>query len=131
MAIINPETLEKLVKLQALYRNSVDLFKLKQYLKPGQSDDEVEKYIAQVEREIGLRSHIVQLVKNYLENTDFERVSVHALHGAYAVSRPPQPLQPQELHEILIELSSPLVGYLGREKGRDGSDRFYFLRNLG
>lgn len=131
MSIINPKTLEKLVKLQALYRNSVDLFKLKEYLKPGQADDEVEKYIEQVSREIRLRSQIVQLVKNYLDNTGFERASVDALHGAYANPRPPQPLQPQELHEILLELSSPLTGYLGRIKGSDWrSDRFYFLRDL-
>lgn len=131
MPIISPETLEKLVKLQRQYPGSVDLFKLKQYLKPGQTDDEVKKYIAQVEREIRLRSHIVQLVKNYLENTGFERVSVHALHGAYAISNPPQPLKPEALHEILVELSSPLTGYLGRIKGDDwGRDRFYFLRDL-
>lgn len=130
MSIINPKTLEKLVKLQSLYRNSVDLLKLKEYLKPGQSDDEVEKYIERVARDIKLRSHIVQLVKNYLENTGFEKVSLHALHGAYAISNPPQPLKPEALHEILVELSSPLTGYLGRKKGRDGSERFYFLRDL-
>lgn len=131
MSIINPKTLEKLVKLQALYRNSVDLFKLKEYLKPGQSDDEVEKYIEWVFREIKLRSHIIQLVKNYLENTGLERASVDALHGAYFGSHPPQLLQLQELHEILIELSSPLTGYLGRIRGSDWrSDRFYFLRDF-
>lgn len=100
-------------------------------LKPGQADEEVEKYINQVTKEIKLRSQIVQLVKNYLENTGFERASVDALHGAYANPRPAQPLQPQELHEILIELSSPLTGYLGRIKGSDWRrDRFYFLRDL-
>jgi hypothetical protein len=130
MAIINPKTLEKLVKLQSKYPNSVDLFKLKNYLKPGQSDDEVEKYIAQVEKEINLRSHIVKLVKAYLKNTGNDRVSVHTLHGAYAMSNPSPPLKLEGLHEILIELSSPLTGYLGRNKGKDGSDRFYFLRDL-
>jgi hypothetical protein len=35
------------------------------------------------------------------------------------------------MHEILIELSSPLTGYLGRIKGSDWrSDRFYYLRDL-
>jgi hypothetical protein len=131
MSILNPETLEKLVKLQAVYHNSIDLFKLKEYLKPGQADDEVEKYIEKVSRQIKLRSHIVQLVKNYLENTGFDRASVDALHGAYSNPRPPQPLQPEELHEILIELSSPLTGYLGRIKGENWRrDRFYFLRDL-
>ncbi len=59
MAIINPETLEKLVRLQAEYPNSIDLFKLKEYLKPGKSDDEVCKYIETVDEQIKVRSDIV------------------------------------------------------------------------
>lgn len=131
MSIINPETLEKLVNLQALHRNSIDLFKLKEYLKPGQADQEVEKYITQVETEIKLRSHIVILVKNHLETTGDESAGFNSLHVAYLYSNPPQSLKLEALHEILIELSSPLTGYLGRSKGRDGNgDRFYFLREL-
>ncbi|XZN97712.1 MAG: DUF1802 family protein [Microcoleus sp.] len=132
MAIMNPETLEKLVKLQNNYPNSVDLFKLKEYLKPGQSDDEVAKYIQQVEQEIKVRSYLIKIVKNRLEITGVENAGVEALHGAYyANPNPPQPLNLQEMHEILIELSSPLTGYLGRIKEDDWRrDRFYFLRDL-
>jgi hypothetical protein len=65
-----------------------------------------------------------------LENTGLDQAGVDALYGAYFDSNPPQPLQLREMHEILVELSSPLTGYLGRNKGRDGSDRFYFLRDL-
>jgi hypothetical protein len=132
MAIMNPETLEKLVKLQSKYPNSVDLFKLKEYLKPGQSDDEVAKYIEQVEQAIKLRSHLVQLVKDYLEKTQSQNVGFGELYGVYAYSNPPQPLlSRKQLHEVTVELSSPLTGYLGREKGSDAEgDRFYFLRDL-
>lgn len=131
MAIINPETLEKLVKLQSNYRNSIDLFKLKEYLKAGQCDNEVEKYIDKIYKEMSLRSHIIQLVKNYLQNSGVDSAGVDTLHGAYFGSNPPQALKTQEMHEILIELSSPLTGYLGREKGSDWkSDRFYYLRDL-
>ncbi len=131
MAIINPETLEKLVKLQSNYRNSIDLFKLKEYLKAGQCDNEVEKYIDKVYKEMSLRSHIIQLVKNYLQNSGVDSAGVDTLHGVYFGSNPPQPLKTQEMHEILIELSSPLTGYLGREKGSDWkSDRFYYLRDF-
>ncbi len=131
MAIMNPETLEKLVKLQSNYPNSVDLFKLKEYLKPGQSDDEVAKYIEQVEQEIKVRSHVLSILKNYLETTGSERASVDALSGAFAMSKPPQKLSREDLHEILVELSSPLTGYVGRIKGDDWRrDRFYFLRDL-
>jgi len=131
ISIINPMALQKLVELQAKYPGSVNLITLKEYLEPGQIDSRIDDYIQKVETEIKLRSHLVQLVKNYLENTGFERVSLHALHGAYAISNPPQPLKPEALHEILVELSSPLTGYLGRIKGDDwGRDRFYFLRDL-
>ena len=131
MAIINPETLEKLVQLQSQYRNSIDLFKLQDFLKAGQSDGEVEKYILQVEQEIKLRSHLVGLVKSYLESSGLENIGVDTLHGVYFGSNPPQPLKIKEMYEILIELSSPLTGYLGRIKSKDGkSDKFYFLRDL-
>jgi hypothetical protein len=131
MSIINPETLEKLVKLQSKYRNAVDLFKLKQYLKGGRSDAEVEKYIEQVEQEIEVRSHVLFVLKKYLETTGFERASVDSLMGAHSMSDPPKQLSREDLHEILIELSSPLAGYAGRIKGDGlGSDRFYFLRDL-
>ncbi|MEG4944443.1 DUF1802 family protein [Microcoleus sp. F4-D5] len=131
MAIMNPETLEKLVKLQSKYPNSVDLFKLKEYLKPGQSDGEVAKYIEQVEQEIKVRSHVLSILKKYLETTGSERASVDALIGAYSMSNPPKKLSREELHEMLVELSSPLTGYAGRIKGENlGRDRFYFLRDL-
>src|SRR6476661_6009729 len=131
MAIMNPETLEKLVKLQSNYPNSVDLFKLKEYLKPGQSDDEVAKYIEQVEQEIKVQSHVLSIMKKYHENSGSERASVDALSGAYSMSNPPKKLSREELHEMLVELSSPLTGYAGRIKGEDlGRDRFYFLRDL-
>ncbi|MBF2017433.1 MAG: DUF1802 family protein [Rivularia sp. T60_A2020_040] len=131
MAIINPETLEKLVKLQSKYSNSIDLFKLKNFLKTGQSDTEVEKYIVQVEEEIKLRSHLIEIVKKHQENTGDKYIEVATLYGAYGYSKPPQSLTRQEMYEILIELSSPLTGYLGRIKGTDWkSDKFYFLRDL-
>ena len=131
ISIIHPMTLQKLVELEAQYPGSVNLIELKKYLEPGQSDSRIDEYIQRIESDIKLRSHIIQLVKNYLENTGFERASVDALHGAYSNPRPHQPLQPEELHEILIELSSPLTGYLGRIKGEHWRrDRFFFLRYL-
>jgi hypothetical protein len=131
ISIIKPMTLQRLVELQAKYPGSVNLIELKPYLEAGQSDYRLDEYIDKVKSNINLRSHIVQLVKTYLENTGNERVSVHSLHGAYAISNPPQPLKLEKLHEILVELSSPLTGYLGRKEGDDWRrDRFYFLREL-
>jgi hypothetical protein len=131
ISIINPMTLQKLVELQAKYPGSVNLIELKQHLEPGQVDYKIDEYIQKVQGEIRLRSHLVQLLKRHLENTRLEVVGVDALYGAYVWSNPPQSLRTQEMHEILIELSSPLTGYLGRDKASNGqSDRFYFLRDL-
>ncbi|MDZ7991243.1 MAG: DUF1802 family protein [Nostoc sp. EfeVER01] len=134
MNVISPETLQKLVELQAHYKNSINLLELKECLQQapfGLAEDKINTYIDKVEQSIRLRSHIVQLVKNYLENSGIESAGVESLHGAYFGSHPPQPIKTPEMHEILIELSSPLTGYLGRIKGSDWkSDRFYFLRDL-
>lgn len=121
MAIINPMTLEKLVKLQAQYPGSVDLIELKDYLQKGQMDDKIDEYIKIVFNRLKLRSHIVQLFKKLNQPINLDNVI-----GAYSFSNPPQPLEPEQLKEILIELSSPLTGYLGRTP----DDRFYFLREL-
>jgi hypothetical protein len=134
MNVIRPETLQRLVELQAQHKNSIDLLELKLCLQQapfGLADDKVDSYIDKINQDIKLRSHLVQLVKKQIENTGDENVSVDSLHGAYVYSNPPQPLKREAMHEILIELSSPLTGYLGRIKGSDWrSDRFYFLRDL-
>lgn len=132
ISIINAMTLQKLVQLQAKYPGCVDLIEIKnQYLKAGEIDTNIDDYIEKVMKEIRLRSQIIQLVKQYLENTSHKRASVEALHGAYSFANPSQPLSSKDLHELLIELSSPLAGYLGRIKGEDWRrDRFYFLRDL-
>jgi hypothetical protein len=132
MNVITPETLQKLVELQNTYNNSINLLELKKCLEQspfGLADDKVNIYINKIEQDIKLRSHIIQLVKQYLENTGFERAGIDALHGFIAGAS--IKIKTQELHEILIELSSPLTGYLGRIKGEDWRrDRFYFLRDL-
>ena len=131
ISIIKTMTLQKLVELKAKYPGAINLIELKQYLEPGQIDDKINEYIDKIEKEIKLRSYIIQLVKNYLQNSGIESAGVDALHGAYFGSNPPQPLKPGEMYEILIELSSPLTGYLGRIKSNDRkTDKFYYLRNL-
>ncbi|BAT51749.1 unknown protein [Nostoc sp. NIES-3756] len=134
MNVIRPETLQKLVELQARHKNSINLLELKDCLQKepfGLADDKVQSYIDKVEQNIKLRSHIIQVLKNYLERTKYERAGVESLHAAYVTSNHTQSLESKELYEILIELSSPLTGYLGRVKGNDWrSDRFYYLRDL-
>jgi hypothetical protein len=131
VSIINAMSLQKLVELKAKYPGAINLVELKQYLEPGKLDYKIDEYIVKVERQVQIREHLVQLVKKHQENTGDKNVEVATLYGAYGYSNPPQPLNREEMHEILIELSSPLTGYLGRIKGNDWkSDRFYFLRDL-
>ena len=135
MNVIRPETLQKLVELKAKQPGSIDLLQLKPCLEQQpfgeEADAKVNRYIDDVREKLKVRSHIVQLVKDFLERTKSTSVEFNQLHGAYAFSMSPQPLKYEEMHQILIELSSPLTGYLGRIKGEDlGRDRFYFLRDL-
>ncbi|MFN6366124.1 MAG: DUF1802 domain-containing protein, partial [Aphanizomenon sp.] len=127
-------TLQKLVELKAKYPGAINLLELKQYLEPGQIDDKINEYIAKIEKEIKLRSHIIQLVKRHLEKTGAtgaKDAQVGDLCIAYLYDHPPQNLKHRELYDILIELSSPLTGYLGRIKEDDWKkDRFYYLRDL-
>ncbi len=134
MNVISPEILQELVELQAQYKGSINLLELKQCLQNepfGLADKKVNDYIQTVNQHIKLRSHLITIVKNYIQNANQKSAGVQALHGAYVASQPPQPLTMKEMHEMLIELSSPLTGYLGRDKGDNmNSDRFYFLRDL-
>ncbi len=127
VSIIKAMTLQKLVELKAKYDGAINLFELKTYLQAGQIDAKIDEYIQKVESDIKLRSHIIQLVKNANKT-----VGIEYLCGVYDASKPTQSLRDRELHEILIELSSPLTGYLGREKSNSNwrGDRFYFLRDL-
>jgi hypothetical protein len=131
VSIINAMTLQKLVELKAKYPGAINLIELKPYLESGQIDYRIDEYINKIEQQIHLRSHIVQVVKKYLQDTDSDNAGVESLRAYYFGSKPPQPLKTEEIYEILLELSSPLTGYLGRVKEKDWkSDRFYFLRDL-
>ena len=135
MNVIRPETLQKLVELKANYPGSINLLELKPCLEKEpfgeDADAKVNNYINKVLERIKLRSHIIRLVKDLLQRGNSESVEFRDLRGAYTYSTFSQSLEDEELHQILIELSSPLTGYLGREKGSNWqSDRFYFLRDL-
>lgn len=131
ISIINPMTLQKLVELQAKYPGSVNLIELKTYLEPGQIDFRIEEYIQKIEKEIKLRSHIVQAVKQLGEpGSEHITVAIRVQYNAVFAKESSSKLDDIKVKDLLIELSSPLTGYLGRNKGSEGSDRFYFLRDL-
>ncbi|MBC6434149.1 DUF1802 family protein [Nostoc sp. HG1] len=136
VSIINAMTLQKLVQLKAKYPGAINLVELQQYLEPGQIDYKIDEYIDKAEREIKLRSHIITVVKELSEQ---DNQSSKATHQGFTVTETrvhynathnPR-LNDEDVHDLLIELSSPLTGYLGRIKSSNlNSDRFYFLRDL-
>lgn len=129
VSIISPMTLQKLVELQNKYPGSVNLIELKEYLKPGQIN--FSEYIDKVEREICLRAHVVKAIRDYLRQQNLEHVSFERFCGVFDSSAPPTKLSDEDLHDVLVELSSPLVGSLGRIKSGDWRiDRFYYIRDL-
>jgi hypothetical protein len=131
ISIIKPMTLQRLVELQAKYPGSVNLIELKPYLEAGQIDYRLDEYIDKVNSNIKLRSHLVQAVKQLGElGSEHQTVEIRVQYNAVFAKETSSKLNDSAVHNLLIELSSPLTGYLGRVKGSDGSDRFYFLRNL-
>jgi Domain of unknown function (DUF1802) len=135
MNVMRPETLQRLVELKAAHPGAINLLELKPRLETApfgtDADQKVNEFIDQIWQRIKLRSHIVKLIKNYQENVNSESASVSDLRAIYMVSQPPHPLNLKEMYDILIELASPLTGYLGKAKGTTWeSDRFYFLRDL-
>ncbi|MEH2219817.1 MAG: DUF1802 family protein [Nostoc sp.] len=136
ISIINVMSLQKLVELRSKHPGAINLVELKQYLEPGQIDYKIDEYIDKAEREIRLRSHIITVVKELSEqdNESFKAThqsfTVTEIRVHYNVTQNPR-LTDEAVHDFLIELSSPLTGYLGRTKGSNwNSDRFYFLRDL-
>ncbi|MEA5418277.1 DUF1802 family protein [Spirulina sp. CCNP1310] len=134
--VIRPETIQNLTQLKKHYPGSINLWALKECLEREpfgeQADQKLRTYIAQVIQALQIRSDLVQLVKE-------EGGSVEFLRGGF---RRNYTLQDREMYQILIELSSPLTGYIGRKKNDkkdnksnkedDGlkTDSFYFLRDF-
>jgi hypothetical protein len=128
--IMNHHTLQKLVSLHAQYPNAINLWELKKYLVAGKAEEKIAQYLQQVRQSIVTRVFIVRLVK-YLQNRSCKKyISLEAIEAGYALYRQP-PLNRSELLTILIELSSPLTGYLGRYvTTQPKSYYFYHLHDL-
>jgi hypothetical protein len=128
--IMNHHTLQKLVSLHAQYPNAINVWELKKYLVAGNAEEKIAPYLQQVRQSIVTRVFIVRLVK-YLQNRSCKKyISLEAIEAGYALYRQP-PLNRSELLTILIELSSPLTGYLGRYvTTQPKSYYFYHLHDL-
>jgi hypothetical protein len=133
--IMTPATLQRLVTFKSQYPGAVNLHELEKCLSQepfGQdADDKVNHFIDRLTQDISIRSHIVNIFKNYLDSQQVLELGIEQFYIVYSLSAPLQKYSEQDLHEVLIELSSPLSGYLARNKGKDWkADRFYFLRSL-
>ena len=140
--VMRPETLQRLTELQAQHPGSIDLYKLKPCLQVApfgdEADAKVNLFVDNILQQLEVRAELIRAVKNCLQNTGEASVGTDAVFFVYNASashtKLPQLKRP-EVHETLIELSSPLAGYLGRVDDIDAladrrSQRFYFLREL-
>lgn len=130
ISIMNPMTLQNLVELEAKYPGSVNLVELKDYLTiPGQIDGKIDEYIEKVKQDLKLRSQIIEAVKKLGElGTDKPTVTeIRIQYNSMFATDINSTLSEEKVRDLLIELSSPLTGYLGRV---DETDQFYFLREL-
>ena len=135
MNVMTPTTLQRLITLKAHYPGAIDLRQLERCLNQEpfgeDSDCKINTYIDSIEQRIKTFAHIVSTLKNYLESQSFQEVGIDKFHVVFDLSHPAQKYSEEELYSMMVELSSPLSGYLGRIKGHDWrGDRFYFLRDL-
>jgi hypothetical protein len=140
MNIMRPETLQRLVELKVAHPGSIDLLELKPCLESApfgvDADAGINQFMDRIEKRIEIRSHIVLRLKKFLQDKNAGDVKFDVYYGIFCGSNPPQDLTEHELHDILIELSSPLAGHLGRIKCSGSwkeawrGDRFYYLRDL-
>jgi hypothetical protein len=134
--VMRPETLQRLVELKTAHPGSIDLLELKPHLEAvpfgTDADTKVNDFIAKIWQKIETRSQVIHAVKALKEDGDnlVNAADVRNRFNAFA-SPEDKFFKPEDTHNLLIELSSPLTGYLGRTKGNTWKDdRFYFLRDL-
>ena len=139
MNVMRPETLQRLVELKIAHPGSIDLLELKPCLETSpfgtDADDKVNKFIDKAQQQLKIRSYIARSVKALKDDGD-DYVTASTVRTYFNATFGPtlgRLEKPENAYSLLIELASPLAGYLGRTQyeGRDWkADRFYFLRDL-
>ncbi len=133
MNVIRPETLQRLVELKAHYPGAINLLDLKNCLENPpfgkEADDKLNRYVEEVWQQLRRRAQLVEATKR-LTRSDETRLQVVEIRTQCNANFGTD-LGDIITHKLLIELSSPLAGYLGRVEGDSlHSDLFYFLRDL-
>ena len=136
MNVMRPDTLQRLINLKSVHPGAINLLELEPCLRSEpfgtDSDKKVNDFIDQAERRIETRSQVIQAVKALKTDGD-DLVNASDVRNRFNAFAGPEDkfFKPEDTHNLLIELSSPLTGYLGRTKGNTWKDdRFYFLRDL-
>ena len=135
ISVIRPETLQKLVELKRAYPGSIDLLELQNILNVEpfgeQSDRRVNDFIASIWQCLTERSLLVEAVRQFSiqENKPVTARDVRVYYNA-VFAKDSILLAESQTRDLLIELSSPLTAYIGRERSEGGAERFYFLRAL-
>ena len=138
MNVMRPETLQRLVELKFAHPGSVDLLELKPCLEAEpfgtEADKKINDFIDTIKQRIEIRSYIIQTVRALQDGGEknINSAAIKVQFNAIAALKIRFRLNSDSItHSLLIELSSPLTGYLGRTKGNSWeADRFYFLRDL-
>ena len=139
MNVIRPETLQELVELKAQHPGSINLLELKPCLENapfGEAvDGKVIQFMEQIRQKLKVRSQVIKAVQELQEDSDesYSTASnVYVQYNAVFGKSSGGKLNERSAYNLLIELSSPLSGHLGRvqKEGDWRCDRFYFLRDL-
>jgi hypothetical protein len=133
VSILSARALQKLVEAKALYPGIFSLDRLRDYLIAGVVDERIEAFIQeQVLSQLNIHAEVMQLAAKSITEKATETATAEELLQIFRHQHPERlSLGDNEFHDILIELSSPLTGYLKREKStQKWADRFYFLREL-
>ena len=132
--VIRPESLQRLMELKSKYPNAFTLSELRDtWANPPFSEEanqQLDRFVDEVWNRLKLLSLMVEAVRKIHET---EPVQVLQVETAFNILRGDEGVSAlrdaQEVRDKLIELSSPLTGYLGRDRTH-AEDRFYFLRSL-
>ncbi len=133
VSILSARALQKLVEARALYPGAFSLDKLCDYLVPGVIDEKIEAFIQeQVLSQLNIHAEVMTIAGQLIGEKATGSATAEELLRIFREAHPTlSSLGDNEFHDILIELSSPLAGYLKREKAaQKWGDRFYFLREL-
>jgi hypothetical protein len=131
--VIRPEELQRLVLLKRQHPNAINLYQLKAVFEQGSfgeaANENLKKFIDNIWGQLIKRSEWVELVRDAQRNRLGKPVHLEDIFAHSRTTKPEITLNSDMerglARDLLIELSSPLLGYLNRVE-----DRFEFVKSL-